>query len=1068
MTVFTGGKDKKKKKKGKGKASDKTPPRDHLKDPLTKPEGPKLGMDTQTKVDGLGGTASLKQVDTQVDGSSQSVALSRSPRALALSRSNENGWGEGSSQSVKLDGKKKAIGLSQTQSFVDGSASQSLSVSKGGLNWVTSAVDANKNSSARAWGAGPNGVSFADTQRDARGITQHQNALSLGPGQASASMVRNGRGGGFRTGPDGTFVQAQKGPFGVELGVTPEMYVAGASARVGKNSASLRVGAGEKGWTFDAGISLANRGVSVGRSDIDGEQSERQGVSLGFLALGEQHSILDREQEGYQDQGLLGPGYSSSHVTGHSDGGNGAFFLSLGGGSGQKQGYSVDSKAGRDGRISLQQGMRHGAVQKALESGLPVDPQTLAMNQGYSRSQEEDQNWRVGADVLLADGSLSGSSREGSVQSVSRLEDGIHLRDTYSEQQGSGSSWGLGLGILHNSEANETSQAVQVLEYLVDPEDPQGMSYALDYAHAGLLPEWDCWAEQEDVDALRRALRVARINRENPKIWQEFRSEQAGRIAKVNAAIRERHASGSVGDPSLGVRLLHATGSEKTDEDHNATTLLFFGSSSSEMASEGIHHGVDADGSAYTERSFSRGASQDGEDQGSREVTVSGDLNAPNGLTIQNHKMKRYRDHKMDLSPAVLQALGEELNASKKAAAIWSSMTRRATQYWQIQSHEPTGDGWRHRYATMFEDVDGPEAFLEFSAQHQLAYIKGACTQPETGYRGRGDTPALDKSGTRRGFDVLAALSSLEEGRAREEGMMVLAEAVTAPGREPFDELRATGRLVPGGGEYLAAQAGQGRRLDANMVVTPQDGKVWAKELLVTLQASSSWPAFKLLEAVHTVGGAELLEATIREASLSAYTVALKLASDSQDNPRVFMGWMGDRGGDRLQRWWSVTRDNLGQQAIARAAKIDAAKPENQPKLDGGRGLGDAGMDMEQVRIQMEIWEAKQNAPLGGEVPVMRAAGSSSAAPSAFPGLRAPAIPVWEGMRLAAQLDGALKAKDYAGVIETLTSVRGQYGADGVEQVVLGRAGMSAPWPGQDTPEGRSIRALLKGTLCAP
>lgn len=1077
MTIPTGGKDKKKGKKGKkggkgkekgGAAAGSAKAKDHLKDPLQDPlkkDLPKLGAHTAGRVDAFGGKASLNHVNTQVDGSSTTLGLNAGATSGTLSYGSENGWAEGQTHGLKLDGKRQSMNLFQTQKTGDASQTQNLSLSKGGVGYSNTSLDAQKNSASQAFGLGPTGLSYSDTQKDGRGVVQNQNSLSVGPGQVAGAVNRNGRGVGMRTGEQGTYFSAQRGGFGLELGMSEDQYVVGGSAKIAKNSANLRLGFGAKGYSADAGVNIAGKGVGMGYSDIDGEVTTRESASLGFLAVGESSSELNRSTEGYQGGEQTGPSYSSSHNTGSSWGKQGAFFVTGAGGRGQKQGYSVDSESQENGRITVDQGRKHMAAQKALEAGLPVAPESLAMNQSVSRSQEQDQNWKAGLDVVLADGSVGGSSREGSRQTVARREDGIHLQDTHVQEQGSTSSGGIGWGLVHTSEDTEASQAVQVLDYLVDPGDPQGMGYAQDYAQVGLLPEWDLLGDKDQVSELKAALATARNQEQDPKAWETFRSKQQERVDGVNDAIRAHHAQGSLSDETLGIRLMHATGSESKDEGHKTSTLLFMGGSENKTEGAGVHHGVDAAGSPYTERSFSQGRTQDGKDKGSRQVTVSGDFNAATGLRVQNENMKRYRNHRLDLSPAVLQALGEALNASGSAQALWCSLTHRAKRYWTLRAHETGGAGWPGDYRTMFDDIDGPDAFLDLPGQHQVAYIKGACAEGVSTGRSSREPKAIDKSGTQRGFDALAAISTLEEGRFRDEAMMEMAKEVTGAGRDPFAELRRTGKLLPGGGEYLAEQAANGVQGDSDLLTSSQDEKVWALELQAVFESASSQPAMRLLEAVHLLGDPEMMGKVIHQAGLTPYKVALKLASDSQDNPRRFVEWIGPAGGDQLSAWWTETKDKLGRQAIARDLKIDAAKPERQVKLDGGRGLGNSGMDMEQVGIQMAMWEEGQKMP---EVPVIRAAGSSGARkPSIFGELPLRPVPAWEEMTLGKALEASLKSADYPQAIQILSKVRGQYGAPGVEQLVFGVAGRSAPWPAPDTPEGARFTELLEGTQVA-
>ena len=874
--------------------------------------------------------------------SSGSVTVGKNSTVLSGSETDESGtkrsvtggYGDGT---LSVGGSKIHKDKSGRSGSVD------INVEEPGVKLSTTRTGTDESETSTSLGLSEEQLDFSRTS--GKDKAKNISSVQLGK-ETGGTYVRNGKGFGGTVSEDGISLMGQNKKLKASGNVSydGEVFKAGVDVKAGKRGVNLNVQTG------------------------DGETTVGGGASVGIVGGGVEYTSIDKTDNHFGQSELLGNSYE---MTGTTGGGFGQSFQAVAGEHTKSRATSdVRVQQKLDGSGSYPVGVREemGSLRDDLKAGKPLDVGRLGDNQGVELTRDTYDEEGGGLDILAYDVDQTDVSREISKRSIAKTDEGIRLRDTRTLQSGKVTESGYGLGLLHSSDDTEMRTDTEMLDYTLDPSDPFAVEYANDYAQVGLLPSWDVVAPEELVAEMRAALDAARKDALTAERWQAFLAKNDGLIREVNDHVRQDVRSESPTSTS-GVTFNGSDRITNNTTQETSTTALFWSDASLESDNIQTRRYTSEEGESITERNWS-------EEKGgrSRSVTTSGGYSAESALKVEDEGMLKYQQQVLDLSPQVMQALGEQLNAGPHADHLWKNMTGSVVKYWQQRADFLSGttsgrqpeddfDLWSrvsnkesHALPAIFGAVTGPESFLALSPRDQLVYA-------ETAAHGGGSADLYKgKRAMGSGFDAMAAISLIEDPDQRDRAVLALGRQVTQEGRDPSQELGIIGDELGGGGAgYLVDAARTGRQVDPGLI--NNDAEAWAAEMDALLKKGTAANAslYQLMVRAREAGGAAFVSELLAASDNSALDVAKQLAADSVDRPRDFCTRIlaGTKDKARTDGWWGVVEGNLESEQILKLGEEIFSKPESQAKLDG-QGLGGVGMDTEMVRAQMEMFEQQQ------------------------------------------------------------------------------------------------------------
>ena len=725
-------------------------------------------------------------------------------------------------------------------------------------------------------------------------------------------------------------------------------------------------------WKIEGAMQTKQAGGKLALSQGNGESAADVEGKFGPLKASAGYTSLSRSRSGGGQSELLGPSHVVEHTRGEGARGGVQVIAGVSGATMSTESVKAHQKLDHDGRYDVAAAQRLREVHGQVAGGMPLRIEDLGIEQGMEIVTSSEAKHGFAIDPVLVHAGWAALDASTTQRAVARKEEGVHIKDTHEVKRETAENRGLGLGFLHDETSKRVGVDKQVIEYLLDPTDPSAASYAQDYAQLGLLPNWNVVAPEKLVMKMTQALneiRATTADGQPPPMWAEkwqaFVRENHALVQAINAFVRSDVLSDGPTNSS-GVHMLAATRTDSKTYSESSKTAMLFNSSSSVVKDVERRRYQGVDGSMVNEHSHSLAVNG-----GSRKVTTSGGTAATTALRIEQNGKTKLLPGTVDLSPKVVEAIGEYINEDEiHSGRAWQHMAKRASDYWRMfgwstdrerQVQPPLDDQglWarvprdkQFGLAETFAKVTGPKEFKALAPDLQLIFIESTAyvnSGPQRQDRGA-------KPGPGNHFDALAAVTLIEDPDQRDAAMLLFGRQAARQDRDPSSELGRLGGLVGGGVAYLIDEARQGRH--AAPELASGDPKAWSTELgrLFGQGTTANAALLHLTERMREQGGAPFLSEVFKVAPYKALDVAKRLAANSFDAPRDFIKYVmvGTSSQKELDAWWLKVEDNLRIQEGDRIAERMLAKPHNQVVIDGDRGLGGLGMDrkLEVARLE--------------------------------------------------------------------------------------------------------------------
>jgi hypothetical protein len=898
-------------------------------------------------------------------------------RAINLKATADDGKGGTVSPSVDLSNDGFKLGYNKTDAK-ENSVTQSFGVNATDVAYTKSTADAKEAGKSNSFGFNRENSTVKVAQTTSKGDAD-KNSTSIqaevGVGKLGAGYLTGPKnkqsGGSFFVSNDTFKASGMRNGFGVGVENTDHSLGGSISLPVTNTLGFSANGSYDNGGTcasnddvFKAGVALKTKtaGANLQGTYGNGTSGGSIGGNVGPFGLGGGGSITSRTGLGYEESGLLGPSSVAQTTSGSGIEGNAKFFVGANGSSSAESTFKVQHQHDATGGPSYE-GMQHleSVRSKVVDDGLPLSVADLGMHQGFEMNSTSKSESGISVDPVVLDASDTGSRQSATTRAMARTPEGIRIRDSHQEQSGSKSSVNWGLGWLHTSDREQNGMDTQVVDYLLDANDPNAVNYAEDYAQLGLLPNWDVVAPEELVVPLKAALLEVRSGPIDKVRWQDFLRKNGPTVEAINDSVRGNALSK---DPtaSSGVHLLGASRSDDKSYSQSTTTAVLFSSSSSRDVGVKHHRHPGSDGSMVNETTVRR--QRDG---AARSVTTSGGLGAGTALRIEDQAKDRNPEVTFDLSPQVVQAIGEHINEDElQSGKAWHYMAKRASTFWMWfgapmgsapKMLPPTDDQGllnsvpADKHATLgpiFAAITGPEDFKKLPPELQVVFIESSAYMDTT--IGLEEGKKEERPGNH--FDSLAAVAVMDDPEFRDAAMFGLGRQMARDGRDPGAELGQLGNELGGGAVYLLDEARAGRQADAG--VLSGNPEVWVKALEQVLapgEFSDAHAILRLTRLMREQGGPSLLSNVFKLSSVKALSVALMLAAHSVERPREFIQqiMVGTDDQKALDAWWKQVEANLQVQEEQKEAAKLFALHKHENVIDGDRGLGGVGMDRRQV-----------------------------------------------------------------------------------------------------------------------